>query len=127
MKNIHLLFCVTLLTFFTSTAKAGGLEIGDRFYNKGYLLWGGQIMTLTRDQLAQRVHLYLAQPADSRIMILQNTQSGTVSIFTRLNNGTWKIVADNKTGLLPTITQTSTNKYNIYWGDVYDRTFTFNY
>lgn len=123
----HIVMSALLLISLSVSAQNTGLELGSRWSNMGYLIYNGQILRCDRDMLAQKVHIYLKQPAEARIMILQNTQSGTVSVFVRHNTGAWKIVTCNTLGMLPTITSTATNQYRIYWGDVYDRTVTFNY
>lgn len=123
MKNI--IISLSFLLISIMSIKAQGLQLGTRASNMGRLIYNGQLLTCSRDALAQKVHLYLAQPADSRLLIMQNTQTGTVSVFGRETTGTWVIVATNTLGMLPTITCNSPNKYRIYWDDVYDVTVTF--
>ncbi len=122
MKNIIIIFALLVISF---TAKSQGLQLGNRPHNKGYLIYNGQFLTASRDQLAQVVHIYLPQPAEPRLMILQDTQKGTVSVFAQENTGRWRIVATNTTRLIPTITLVK-GKYRIYWDKYYDITVSFN-
>lgn len=121
MKNI-ILFALLVISF---TAKSQGLQLGNRLHNKGYLIYNGQFLTASRDQLAGIVYIYLPQPAEPRLMILQDTQLGTVSVFAQENTGRWRIVATNTTSIIPTITLVK-GKYRIFWDKFYDVTIALN-
>ena len=110
MKNL-IIFTLLVISF---TAKSQGLQLGNRIHNQGYLLYNGQFLTASRDQLAKIVHIYLPQPKEPRLMILQDTQAGTVSIFAQENTGKWRLITSNTTRLIPTITWVS-GKFRISW------------
>ena len=121
MKNI-LLFIAFTVSFISS--RAGGLELGTRFWNKDLLIYNGDIIRGDRTELFNMcASATPAQIDDPHVAILRNTQDGTISIFVHIRDGNstaWKLLTFNMQGISPTITPRQGGGYTIKWGDMLD-------